>query len=214
MLRIRWSAAMMLVAVVATGCRGESAPATSPSPFPTKTQLSPVIISGVVRDLLQRPIQDARVEVAEGPSSGLAAITDAEGQFSFTATASNDRVAVIVSKEGYDTATVRLRPGQSLIALKDVAVANVTGRATIVVAADASGTQLPASVRTRSYALVVTASTGSIMANPAIFVGELSGADFYQGYSKMWMTAAHDAVRFTVRSWDPFNWWLEDHPII
>ena len=209
---LRWSTALVLVAVVATGCHGESGPPTSPSP--ATTQPSPITISGVVRDLLQRPIAGARIEVAEGPSLGVATITDALGHFSIVATASSDRVALILSKDGYETANLRLRAGESSVFLRDVAVANLEGRATIVVTADANCSQLPASLRTRSYTAVVTPSTGAAMANPAIFVGELNGADFYQGYSKMWMTSAHDAVRFTVFSWDPFNWWLEDHPII
>jgi Carboxypeptidase regulatory-like domain len=209
---IRWSTAIVLVAVVATGCQGGSASPTSPSS--AGTQPSPLTITGVVRDLLQRPIHDARIEVAEGPSSGLATITDALGQFSITATASSDRIAVIASKDGYDTATMRLRAGQTVILLRDSAVANLEGRAALVFTADASCTQLPASLRTRSYTAVVMPSTGAVMASPAMFVGELSGADFYQGYSKMWLMAARDAVRFNVSSWDAFNWWLEDQPII
>jgi hypothetical protein len=212
MLMIRWSTAMLLVGVVATGCQGGSAPPTSLSPTPT--QPSALTITGVVRDVLQRPIRDVRIEVAEGPSLGLATMSDALGQFSIAATASSDRLAVIVSKEGYETATVRLRAGQTVVFLKDTVFTHVEGRATLVLTADASCTQLPASLRTRSYTAFVTPSTGAVMSNPSIFVGELGGADFYQGYSKMWLTAAHDAVRFTVFSWDPFNWWLEDHPII
>ena len=211
-MRIRWSSAIMLVGVVVTGCQGDSAPPTSPSP--ASTQLSPLTITGVVRDVLQRPIREARIEVAEGPNVGLATMSDALGQFSITATASGDRLAVIVSKDGYDTATPRLRGGQSVILLRDIAVANVEGLATIVVTAHVSCTQLPASLRTRSYAAVVTPSTGAMMANPATFVGELSDADFYQGYSKMWLMAAQDAVRFNIASWDAFNWWLEDQPIV
>jgi hypothetical protein len=207
---IRWSTAIMLVSVVATGCQGGSAPPTSPSP--AYTQLT---ITGVVRDLIQRPIAGARIEVAEGPSLGVATLTDAQGQFSLAATASGDRVAVTVSKDGYETATMRLRSAGALVlSLRDSVLANLEGRATVVVTADASCTQLPASLRIRSYTAVVSPSTGATMANPAIFVGELNGADFYQGYGKMWMTAARDAVRFSVLSWDPFNWWLEDYPII
>ena len=208
----RWSTAIVLVAVVATGCGGGSAQPTSPSA--TTSQPFSLTISGVVRDILQRPIRDARIEIAEGPSLGLAVISDAQGLFSIGATASTDRVALIVSKEGYDTATVRPRAGQTVILLRDTAVANLEGGATIVLTADASCTQLPASLRTRSYTAVVTPSTGAVMVSPATFVGELNGADFYQGYGKMSLTAAHDAVRFNVFSWDAFNWWLEDQPIV
>ncbi len=204
--------AIALVTLVATGCHGESGQPTSPSP--ANSSLVPLPFTGIVRDLLQRPIPDARIEVTEGPSLGVAALTDALGRFSIAATGSGDRLAVSVAKDGYDTTTVRLRAGESVVFLRDNAFANLEGRATIVVTADASCTQLSASLRTRSYPVVVTSSTGSAMANPAIFVGELSGADFYEGYGRMWMTSARDAVRFTVFSWDPFNWWLEDYPII
>ena len=211
---LRWSTALVLVAAVVTACGGESVQPTAPSPSPTSTQPSSLTITGVVRDLLQRPIADARIEVAEGPSSGAAAISDALGQFSITATASSDRIAVIASKGGYETATMRLRAGQTVVVLRDVALANLEGRATIVFTADASCTQLPASLRTRSYTAVLTSSTGAIMGSAGTFIGELDGADFYQGYSKMWLIGAHDAARFNIFSWDAFNWWLEEQPII
>lgn len=213
---IRWSTAIVLVAALVTACGGESLQPTSPSTSPslTSAQPLPVTVTGVVRDVLQRPIRDARIEVTEGPSSGAAVISDASGQFSITATASSDRIAVIASKDGYETATMRLRAGQTVVVLRDTAVANLEGRATIAFLADASCTQLPASLRTRSYTAVVTPSTGAMMASPTTFVGELNGADLYQGYNKMWLTATHDAARFNIFSWDAFNWWLEDQPII
>src|SRR5687768_9847873 len=111
---------IVLVAVVAAGCHGESARPTSPSS--ASSPPSPLTITGVVRDVLQRPIRDARVEVAEGPSSGIAAISDAQGLFSIDARASGDRVSLIVSKDGYETATVRPRAGQTIILLKDATV--------------------------------------------------------------------------------------------
>lgn len=212
----RWSPALVLVAIVATACHGESPSASPTSPSLASSQPRPITVTGVVRDALQRPIRDARVEVAEGPSSGLATVTDTQGQFSIVATTASDRVALIVSHDGYETATVRLPAGESPVYLKDAAALNFEGRATIVVTAEASCSQLPASLRTRSYTAVLTpsSSTGAVMANPMVFVGELNGADFYQGYGKMSLMAAHDAVRFIVSSWDAFNWWLEDDPII
>jgi hypothetical protein len=204
---------ILLVVVVVTGCYGDSSRPTSPSPAGTPSLQS---ISGVVRDLLGRPIGDARIEVGEGPSLGVATISDAQGQFSLEAIASGDRVSLNASKDGYETATIRARVGQTVIFLRDATVANLEGRATIVVTADASCTQLPASLRTRSYAAVVTPSTktDAAMASPSIFVGDLNGADFYQGYSTLWLMATHDAVRFNIFSWDAYNWWLEDDPVI
>jgi hypothetical protein len=174
------------------------------------------MISGIVRDLLGRPIADARIEVGEGTSLGVATISDALGQFSIDGIASGDRLVLIASKDGYDTATVRARAGATVILLRDVAVANLEGRATITFTADASCTQLPPSLRTRSYTAVVTSSTtpGAVMANPSTFVGALNNADFQQGFSTIWMIAARDAVRFNIFSWDAYNWWLEDDPVI
>ncbi len=213
---IRRSPALLLVAIIATGCHSESPSASPTSPSLINSQPRPITITGVVRDQLQRPIRDARLEVAEGPSSGLATVSDTQGQFSIVATAAGDRVALIVSRDGYETATVRLRAGEWPVYLRDTAALNFEGRATIVVTADASCSQLPATLRSRSYTAVLTpsASTGAAMANPVTFVGDLNGADLYQGYSKMSLMAAHDAVRFIVSSWDAFNWWLEDDPII
>jgi hypothetical protein len=174
------------------------------------------MISGIVRDLLGRPIGDARIEVGEGPSLGVATISDVLGQFSIDAIASGDRVALTASKAGYDTATVRSRAGETVIFLRDTTVANLEGRATIMFTADASCTQLPPVLRTRSYTAVVapSASTGAVMASQSAFVAELNGADFQQGFGKIWLIAARDAVRFNVFSWDAYNWWLEDDPVI
>jgi len=201
----------LALALLATGCQGRSP--TSPSSTSAPSAIS---ITGIVRDLLQRPIRDARVEVVEGPSSGIAAITDVQGQFSLNASASNERVAVMVSKDGYSSESLRLRSGQSVVYLKDLTVANLEGRQTIVFVADASCTQLPIALRGRTYTATVTqsTSTGASLAAPSIFVSELSGADFYQGFEKLSITAARDAVRFSVFSWDAYNWWLEDDPII
>jgi hypothetical protein len=208
---VRTLHAMTVAVVLTVGCGGSSAP-TSPSS--TASQPSALSVSGIVRDVLQRPIRDARVEVAEGPSTGLVSTTDALGQFSLTVTAPSDRISLVVSKDGYATATVRVRPGQTIIYLIDPTFASLEGRQTIVFTADASCTQLPASLRGRSYTAVVTPSAGAPMASPSTFVSALSGADFYAGYDKMSITGVRDAVRFNVFSWDAFNAWLEDDPII
>ena len=42
----------------------------------------------------------------------------------------------------------------------------------------------------------------------------MGGADFFTGYDTFWTAVGHDAARFHVFSWDAFNWWLEDQPII
>lgn len=205
---------IVLVAVVVAGCHGDSNRPTSPSPTSTLSSLQS--ITGVVRDLLGRPIRDARIEVAEGPSLEIAAISDAQGQFSIDAIASGDRAALNASKDGYETATIRARVSQTVIFLRDATVANLEGGATIILTADASCTQLPASLRTRSYAAVVTQSTktGAMMASASTFVGDLNGADFHQGYGTIWLVTTHDAVRFNISSWDAFNSWLEDQPVI
>jgi hypothetical protein len=46
------------------------------------------------------------------------------------------------------------------------------------------------------------------------FTSTLTGAQFQRGYDTFFAGVASDAVRFYVYSWDAFNWWLEDQPII
>ena len=46
------------------------------------------------------------------------------------------------------------------------------------------------------------------------FMSTLSGAEFQRGYDTFFAVVASDAARFLVHSWDAFNWWLEDQPII
>ena len=51
---IRWSTAIVLAAVLATGCRGGAAQPTSPSATSTQpSPIAPVTVTGVVRDLLE-----------------------------------------------------------------------------------------------------------------------------------------------------------------
>jgi hypothetical protein len=46
------------------------------------------------------------------------------------------------------------------------------------------------------------------------FTSALTGAEFQRGYETFFATVASDAARFSVYSWDAFNWWGEDQPII
>jgi hypothetical protein len=177
-----------------------------------------LILTGLVRDLLQRPVPDAKVEIADGPSAGRATMTDVRGQFAFDALPSSTTfLTLTVSKDGYVTASPRIRTqAEAIVFLRDIGLANLEDFHTITFTADASCTQLPPQLKTRSYRAVITQSTSSSaqLADPSAFVSALSGANFQEAYGAMWLTAARDAARFNVFSWDAYNWWLEDDPII
>jgi carboxypeptidase family protein len=178
---------------------------------------SPAHVTGVVRDLLQRPVAEAKISISEGLSAGAFALSDAGGRFALDAVASaNGLIPLVVSKDGYLTATSRVRASaDTIVYLRDVSLPNLEGRFTITFTADAACTQLPSALRVRSYPVVITqsTSTSALMRDESTFVMQLGRADFYDGHASTSVTAAHDAVRFNIFSWDAFNWWLEDDPI-
>jgi hypothetical protein len=198
------------IAVVVAACDGPETP-TAPTPAPTLS-VSPLNIAGTVRDLLQQPIEDARVEIADGPLVGLSTVTDGGGQYSLSsASPSPDLVKLVVSKEGYAPATETVRNGSlRMFFLKHVGFAELAGSASMTFVADASCAELPPALRRRSYDARIEETASS----PWVMTVKLSGAGLAAGYDTLSMGASREAVRFHVFSWQAFMWWLEDQPII
>jgi hypothetical protein len=209
----RWLKRSVLSAIVVLvgGCHEPSNLPTAPTVAAT-THASPLTVTGTVRDLLQRPIGGAHVEVADGPLAGLSATTDDQGQYSLNSSSpSPDLVTLVVSKEGYAPASSSVRNrSQAVIFLKDAGFADLAGRGRVTFVADASCTQLPPTLRRRSYDALIEETTSSAWAMTVA----LSGADLFDHYDTMSMGRSSDTVRFSVFSWDAFMWWLEDLPII
>jgi Carboxypeptidase regulatory-like domain len=170
------------------------------------------MIRGRVQDVVSRPIPDARVTIADGPQAGLSTTTNDEGRFAFVPfTTPSEATALRIEKDGYRPATPRWRaPDETLIALQSLTPLDIEGQYTITFAAAAACSQLPSAVQTRTY----TAAISPARENRLNFTSTLAGAEFQHGYDTFFAVVASDAARFYVYSWDAFNWWLEDQPII
>jgi hypothetical protein len=92
--------AITLTVVLTVGCGGSSAP-TGPSAAGSSSPAELFNLTGLVRDPLQRPIRDARVEVVDGPSAGRFTMTGAQGRFALDGVSpATDGVTLSVSKTG------------------------------------------------------------------------------------------------------------------
>jgi hypothetical protein len=72
-----------------------------------------------------------------------------------------------------------------------------------------SCSQLPPSLRTRTFQAAIRAAD-----SPAHITIALAGPDVLPGYATFSGSVAGDLARLSVFSWDAFTWWLEDLPII
>jgi len=199
------------LAVFAVGCQNAAAP-PSPTPTPAVTA-SALNITGVVRDTLVRPVSGVRVEVVEASAAGLVAITNEEGRFTLSASALVPQlVTTHVSKDGYTSNTLRLRNNvpDAVISLVAADLVDLQGQYSITFTAASSCDQLPAAVRSRTFTGTIRPTTP----NRWLFTSELSAANFHPGYGTFFGAVSDAAARFYVSSWDAFNWWLEEQPII
>lgn len=204
---VRWF--FVAAAVFCASCHGSPEAPTGPTVPATPPPLN---ITGVVRDLFQQPIRDATVTIADGPSAGVPTTTDAGGGFALSAsTSSPNGVLIVIAHDGYGRASLHVMySGNVMIYLQDAAFAALAGSATLTMVADASCTQLPTSVRTRSYTAVLSPMPSDAWAMKT----ELSGAEFYDGLGSMFVGRNHDGLWFGVYSWDAVERWLAEYPIV
>jgi hypothetical protein len=197
----------LMAAIGAAGCDNSRGP-TSPS---TAGSSSTYFVSGLVRDPVQRPIADARVEVIAGVLLGSVTTTDREGRFSFsTPVPDSQPVTLRITRDGHHAATVPGGPNGFRVTLVPIDLADVRGRYTAMFSASVACTQIPETLRTRTYIAAIS-PTGS---GRTLVTGELTGAVFQYGYSNFFGVLGSDAFRVFISSYDAFNWWLEDHPLI
>lgn len=143
-------------------------------------------IAGYVNDTAFQPVPNARVEVLDGPESGTTTITDASGRFSlegeFTAT-----TRFRAAKDGYEAAVQTLQPSTTIPSASRsltffMSVAGASGNhATLTVEADGACSDLPSSVRVRTYPATVTAGAFPLLPANTAFFATLSGASL-DGY--------------------------------
>ena len=168
--------AVVTIAVVSAACDGSSPSAPSPigGPQPPNAQPPAVIalrpLFGYVSDTAFRVVADVRLEVSSGPQTGLVALSDARGQFTFDQPVSSPSTVRAV-KDGYEIATRtsvltsdgRAYVGFSLASLSPPAA--VAGSYTLTITADSGCASLPDEVRSRTYAAIVRASNSTAPAN-------------------------------------------------
>jgi hypothetical protein len=204
-------AALCATALMAAGC--DDSP-TSPTSGPISNGANTTLdgIRGQVRDTLGRPVDDARVEVADGPLAGRHAVTGADGRFLFSAALTSVDVATLhVTKAGFSPASLRWAGRNDFfITLLALNALDLAGRYDITFTAASSCSQLPPPVRSRTFTGLMSRGEDNFIA----FTTQLSGPDLFPAYDRFWASVGHDAARFSVYSLDAFKWWLEDQPII
>jgi hypothetical protein len=174
------------------GCGGPdralapSAPSPLPRPNSPATVVGPAVLRGSVADTAFRLLEDAKVEIVDGPRAGESVRTDSKGSYALAGPFSGTEI-IRASKDGYVTGTRTF--GSSLRVQNEYFVAfslnvpaapvNLAGEWTLALTADGACAQLPAEVRTRVYAATITLEPNSIYRpDDTTFSVALSGSEF------------------------------------
>ena len=204
-------ASVVALAVIAAGCGDDTPLPTSPTSS-NSANTTVAGIRGQVRDTLGRPVDDARVDIADGPLAGRSATTGRDGQFLFAATLSSTDFATLhITKTGFEPTSFRwVGRDNFFITLRALNLLDLSGSYAITFIAAPACSQLPPPLRSRTFTGVMSPGEKVFPA----FTAELGGAELFPAYDRFSASVAHDAARFSVYSFDAFNWWLEDQPII
>jgi carboxypeptidase family protein len=139
-------------------------------------------VSGYVTDTAGRSIDQARIEVVDGPQAGAVTLSDARGQFSFGQRFTEGN-RIRASKDGYrttDESVIRFvgtNPSYPTVVSFQLASLtpsiDLTGGYLVTITADAACTGLPANATSRTYVATVTRRSVDWA-----YIGQLSGAIF------------------------------------
>jgi hypothetical protein len=198
---------VLLVVVVQglVGCGGSGSPSVAsavplPTPLPAPQPI-PFQVTGSVFDTVNRALAGARVEVLDGPQAGTSTTSDPAGAFSLTGTF-DGATRFRASKEGFVAATQAFSSivaRRSIFFALDVAAGsvNIAGDYTLTFTADsACADQLPAEVRTRTYAATVRPTSSSTRPANTQFTAALSGAELDTYYRMITIFVAGDYLDF------------------
>jgi hypothetical protein len=213
---VRCGLAVVLLTLGAVGCDSADSPGTPlgptnqpelgpPPPPPTR------LLIGHVSDSAFRPLQGARVEVRDGPQAGRSTLTDATGQFSMSGTFdSNTRFSAEL--DGYvgstqtwtDCATCH---GPYLLFRLGVTAppVAVAGDYTVTFVADSTCADIPAELRSRTYAATM-APAGPVPGVPpdTSFHLTLNEGTFLDGYRSLSVGVAGDVIAMWFGGDGPF----------
>lgn len=200
------SAVVTLAALLAAcgGCSSSSIP-SAPSSNATATspgsQGANQVQQGYALDTAFRPLAGVRVEVLDGPQAGHSMISDATGQFGLTGlfAATNTFRA---TKEGYVTATQGFStsaPGGRpwiIFYLKPLTPpVNIAGDYTLTFVADSACSDIPDSLRTRTYDATITAANATSPADTS-FQLTIKGATLLEKFTGFTIGVAGDSLGF------------------
>jgi len=136
-------------------------------------------VSGSVTDTAGRSVDQARIEVMDGPHAGVVTLSVANGRFSF-GVRFTEQVTFQASKEGYHSAQQRVGPSNLFLDVnRSFQLASLTpsidltGGYLVTLTADAACTSLPANATSRTYSATVTRGFSD-----TLYIGRLSGAIF------------------------------------
>jgi hypothetical protein len=200
---------LVVLAAGLTGCDADRRPGPSgPSPVPQSGPPTPtgIHLAGTVSDAAWRPLAAARVEVVNGPQTGLSTTTDAQGNYQLTGTF-DDTTRFRATKESHVAATwplppicPRCNPQYWLFFYLEALVphANIAGDYTLTINTAGACATLPDEVRTRTYGATVTAATDSTNSR---FDVAVNGSAFLENRSSFTIGMAGDYLAADVGDW-------------
>lgn len=196
-----WALLATLAASLA-GC-SDSGPSSAPTPVPQPAPPAGGIqIAGYVFDSAGRPLGGARVQVAEGPQSGLSTTADGSGRYSLTG-AFDDTSRFRATKEGHLDAIKPL--GSSCdrcnppwwvyfyLPVLDPPV-NLAGNYTLTFSADSACGGLPDDVRTRTYTATIATAPADYLPPNTAFSVTVSGSAFLDAYKSFLIQVAGNYI--------------------
>src|SRR5512145_2758838 len=115
-LLIRYSVVLSLLpgvgaTLILAGCGRDGITAPTPTPTPTP-QPQGFVLRGTVFDTASRPVDQARIEVMDGPQAGAVTTSNEQGQFSFSQRFTQG-LTLRASKDGYVTDQQSVIPSNS-----------------------------------------------------------------------------------------------------
>ena len=208
-LRLSGGIVLLVVAQGLAGCSNSpSSTPSTPSPI-SQAHVPPLIpmssVSGFVLDTGFRSIPGARIEVVDGPLAGESTIADGESRFTllgpFDRTTKfraikEDHVTVTQTAPVYCTGDLCYGSLQFYLPVVAPSV-NLSGDYTLTFVADATCSDVPDEVRTRTYgATIAWNQSPNIPANTSLEV-TLSGASFLGNAKRFEIGVAGDYLGFS-----------------
>lgn len=191
--------------LAACGGRNSSSIPSAPSSIATASlpgaQGANQVQQGYVLDTAFRPLAGVRVEVLDGPQAGTSMISDATGQFQLTGlfastnTFRATREGYVPATQGFSTSAPGGRPWLFFYLKPLTPPVNIAGDYTLTFVADSACSDIPDSLRTRTYEATIT---GANPTNPADTSFQLTvrGAPLLEKFTGFTIGVAGDSLGF------------------